>query len=31
MVRHSNSGARDFYARMGYEDGDVSVLGRWLT
>jgi ribosomal protein S18 acetylase RimI-like enzyme len=31
MVRHSNSGARDFYAQMGYEDGDVSVLGRWLT
>lgn len=31
MVRRSNSEARDFYARMGYEDGDVSVLGRWLA
>ena len=31
MVRHSNAGAREFYTQLGYEDGDVSVLGRWLT
>lgn len=31
MVRHSNPGARDFDERLGYEDGNVTVLGRWLT
>ena len=31
MVRHSNSKAREFYERLGYEDGGVTVLGRWLT
>jgi ribosomal protein S18 acetylase RimI-like enzyme len=31
MVRHSNSEARTFYERLGYEDGNVTVLGRWLT
>jgi ribosomal protein S18 acetylase RimI-like enzyme len=31
MVRHSNSEARHFYERLGYEDGNVTVLGRWLT
>lgn len=31
MVRHSNSVAVKFYERLGYEDGDVTVLGRWLT
>ncbi len=31
MVRHANSAARDFYERLGYEDGNVTVLGRWLA
>lgn len=24
------SDAREFYERLGYEDGNVTVLGRWL-
>ncbi len=31
MVRHDNSEALRFYERLGYEDGNVTVLGRWLT
>lgn len=31
MVHNSNAPVREFYARLGYEDGNVTVLGRWLT
>jgi hypothetical protein len=31
LVRHSTSTAREFYERLGYDDGGVTVLGRWLT
>lgn len=31
MVRSSNAAAREFYERLGYEDGEVTVMGRWLT
>jgi ribosomal protein S18 acetylase RimI-like enzyme len=31
MVRHSNSAAVQFYEQLGYEDADVTVLGRWLA
>lgn len=31
MVRHSNAEALRFYEQLGYEDGAVTVLGRWLT
>jgi ribosomal protein S18 acetylase RimI-like enzyme len=31
MVRNSNSDALKFYERLGYEDGEVTVLGRWLV
>ena len=30
MVRNSNRNAVSFYAALGYEDGDVVVLGRFL-
>lgn len=31
MVRHDNAEARAFYEHLGYEDGEVTVLGRWLV
>ena len=31
MVRSSNAQAREFYEGLGYEDGEVIVMGRWLT
>jgi ribosomal protein S18 acetylase RimI-like enzyme len=31
MVRHRNVGARDFYAKIGYEPSDVTVLQKWLS
>ncbi|WP_445996881.1 GNAT family acetyltransferase [Okibacterium fritillariae] len=30
MVRSTNAGVVDFYERLGYEDGEVVVLGKWL-
>lgn len=30
MVRTTNSAAIAFYARLGYEDGEVVVLGKFL-
>lgn len=30
MVRSDNTDALAFYARLGYEPGNVTVLGRWL-
>lgn len=30
MVRHSNDATIAFYERLGYADGDVVVLARWL-
>jgi ribosomal protein S18 acetylase RimI-like enzyme len=31
MVRHTNHRTKSFYAGLGYEDADVSVLARWLS
>lgn len=30
MVRHTNEQVVGFYARLGYEDAQTTVLGRWL-
>lgn len=30
MVRHDNADARGFYERLGYADGEVTVLGKFL-
>jgi ribosomal protein S18 acetylase RimI-like enzyme len=30
MIRGDNDEARAFYAALGYEVGDVTVVGRWL-
>ncbi|HEY5110517.1 MAG TPA: GNAT family N-acetyltransferase, partial [Acidimicrobiales bacterium] len=30
MVRSGNGDASDFYRHLGYEDAEVTVLGRWL-
>jgi ribosomal protein S18 acetylase RimI-like enzyme len=30
MIRHGNSDVLGFYHRLGYTDGEVTVLARWL-
>ena len=30
MVRDENEAARGFYQRLGYEDANVTTMGRWL-
>ncbi|RLP77565.1 GNAT family acetyltransferase [Mycetocola tolaasinivorans] len=31
MVRDTNTAVIDFYERLGYEDAEVAVLGKWLV
>lgn len=30
MVRHTNPGVLGFYEKLGYEDAETTVMGRWL-
>ena len=30
MIRHGNADVLGFYHRLGYTDGEVAVLARWL-